>query len=103
MSFCWYLVVVVGRIWVMGGRWCYNRLHNSPRQVFLPPEKEDKAEPLTVDHFVFAFGLYVIGIAASFILYFGETLGWLTRRNKTDSQTLFYKRKLATSSTVSLS
>ena len=75
-----------------------------PRKVFLPPEKEDKAEPLTVDHFIFALGLFVIGIGASCLLYIGETLASVvvvSRRNrnnndKNDAQnTLFYQRKLA--------
>ena len=75
--------------------------------MFLPPEKEDKAEPLTVDHFVFALGLYVIGIGVSCLLYIMESLGWVARRyEKNDEetqQTLFYKRKMQASSQVSVS
>lgn len=72
--------------------------------MFLPPEKEDEAGPLTVDHFLFALGLFVIGIAASCLLFIAETIaGLVMTRNAKDNandadQNLFYKRKLAMAS-----
>ena len=72
--------------------------------MFLPPEKEDEAGPLTVDHLLFAFGLFVIGIAASCLLFIAETIaGLVMTRNAEDTdndadQNLFYKRKLAMAS-----
>ena len=41
-------------------------------QVFLQPEEEHHPEPLTMDHFAFAFSLYLIGISVSLVVYLAE-------------------------------